>query len=81
MSVSDPAAFEAVRLTLYVPGLVYVWLGFWALELVPSPKSQLQLVGLSVELSLKETASGALPLVGLALKSAVGAVVGTATVM
>ena len=32
----------AVRETLYVPGIKYVWLGFWVVEVPPSPKFQLQ---------------------------------------
>ena len=46
--------------------------GFASVEVPLSPKSHDQLAAL-VERSTKETASGATPLVGLALKSAVGA--------
>jgi len=35
-----PAALVAVRDTAYVPGTVYVWLGFCAVEVPLSPKSQ-----------------------------------------
>jgi hypothetical protein len=43
-------------------------------EVVPSPKSQVQEVGLPVEVSVNWTFRGDLPLVGLPLKEAVGGV-------
>jgi hypothetical protein len=52
-----------------------VWEGFWAVEVVPSPKFHAQLVGAFVEESVKVTARGAAPLVGLAVKEATGATV------
>jgi hypothetical protein len=52
--------------------LVKVWLGFFEVLLPPSPKLQDQLVGELVEVSVKFTARGAVPLVGLALKLATG---------
>ncbi len=44
---------------------MYVWVGFWAVDLPPSPKSHAQLVGAPVEVSVKVTASGAGPLAGV----------------
>ena len=58
--------------------MAWVWLGFWSVLVVPSPKFQDQLVGVPVEESVKFTASGAVPLLGLALKLATGAVTGGA---
>jgi hypothetical protein len=43
----------------------------------PSPKVHDQLVGLPVEVSLKVTARGAVPLVGLAVKDATGGAAAT----
>src|SRR6266513_407358 len=45
-------------------------MGFSAVEVVPSPKLQCQLLGLPVEVSEKLTLNGALPDVGLAVKPA-----------
>ena len=38
----------------------------------PSPKSQVQVVGTPVEVSLTDTVTGTIPLVGVAPKDAVG---------
>ena len=58
-----------------------MWPGFWRVESgEPSPKSQLQPVGLPVEVSVNETVSGTVPLVGLALKEATGGTAGALTV-
>ena len=46
--------------------------GAGRVEVAPSPKSQLQLVGEPVEASLKATVSGAAPDNGVPLKSAAG---------
>ena len=56
-----------------------MWLGFCCVDVLAlpepgSPKFQLQEVGLSVDVSVKATLSGAVPLVGAALNAAVGAV-------
>ncbi len=50
-----------------------MWVGFWAVEVPPSPKVQLQAVGPSADWSVKLTSSGYWPLVGEPTKSAVGA--------
>ena len=67
---------RAVSLTAYVPGVVYVNDGLRVVEsVVPSFwKSHSQAVGEPVETSVKSTRSGAVPVVGVPLKSAVGAV-------
>ena len=51
-----------------------MWLGFWRLDVPPSPNVQDQLVGLPVDVSVKPTASGVVPEVGDPWKLAVGAV-------
>ena len=49
-----------------------MWVGFWVVALAPSPKLQLQAVGLPVERSVKSTERGAVPESGVPLKSAAG---------
>ena len=46
--------------------------GFWSVEVVPSPKSQLQAVGEPVLVSVNETVRGAFPEATLLVKSATG---------
>jgi hypothetical protein len=58
-----------------------VWLGLWVVLVEPSPKLHDQLVTLPVEASVKVTARGAVPLVGLALNLATGAVAAGLTVI
>ena len=72
VEMSDPAALETVRLTVYVPGLSKVWEGFELVAVDPSPKSHCHFDGELVEVSLKLTFSGALPEVGVAVNDAVG---------
>lgn len=72
MSVSRPAAFCTISLTVYWPGLKYVTEGVCRNEVVPFPRSQRQLVGFPVDKSVKVTTKGAHPEVGVALKFAVG---------
>ena len=50
--VCEPVGLDATRLTLYVPGVVYWWLGFWLLDMPVSPKAQLQPVGVCVDRSV-----------------------------
>ena len=57
-----------------------MWLGFCSVEVVPSPKFQLQLLAAPpLELSLKTTVIPTVPLVGVPEKSATGA--GSSTVI
>src|SRR5205809_2989283 len=71
-----PTELVAVRETLYVPGPKYVWLGFWMVEVPPSPKFQLQdVMGVPPvrDRSVNCTWSATVPLVGAPEQSAVGA--------
>jgi hypothetical protein len=49
-----------------------VWLGLWAVLVVPSPKSQAHVVTVPVVVLVKLTLSGASPLVELILKFGTG---------
>jgi hypothetical protein len=71
---SEPCGPETPNVTVYKPGLVYAKLGCWAVEsTVPSlSKSQDHPSISPVDESAKVTDSGALPVVGLAEKSAKG---------
>ena len=60
--------------------MVYVWLGLCDVDVPVSPNVQDQFVGEFDEVSVKATASGAAPLVGLAVKLATGAGVTTVNV-
>ena len=69
---------------MYVPALEYVWLGFCEVLVPPSPKFQDQLVMEAlpaVDWSVKFTAKGACPDVGLPLNCAVGGMDGSLTDM
>jgi len=70
---SDPRPFVAVKVAVKDPVPVYVCDGEREVDVPPSPKVQLQLVGEPALVSVKFTASGAVPLVGVAVKLAVGA--------
>jgi len=59
VTVLPPAEFDAVNATVYVPEVAYVWLGFCAVDVLASPKSQAHDVGVPVEVSVNCTASGA----------------------
>ena len=67
-----PWLFLAVRETVYLPFLVYVWIGFLTAEKAPSPKAQLHEVGDPVLLSVNVTLRGTFPEVREAEKSATG---------
>jgi uncharacterized protein (DUF58 family) len=69
----EPPLFVAVSFAVYVPAAVYVWEGFCAVEVPPSPKSQAHDVGAPVEVSVKLTGNGAVPVTGEAAKDATGA--------
>ena len=76
VDVSDPAEFVAVRVALYVPGVVYVCVGFCAVELFPSPKSHAHEVGFPELWSVKTMVRGAGPEDWLVMKEAEGTVAG-----
>ncbi len=65
-----PVAFQTVRVTVYVPAVVYLCDGFLRVAVPPSPKVQAQEVGELVEVSVNVTVSGFVPEVGEAMKSA-----------
>src|SRR5689334_4316313 len=75
--LSAPTSLATASATSYVPGAAYVWLGFWAVEVVPSPKLQSQLVSGAPPFAVRSwnvTARGASPSFGAAEKSAAGGV-------
>ena len=74
-----PPALLAVRVTVNVPAAEYVWVGFSAVLVEPSPKVQDQEVGEPVEVSVNVTNWPALGLPGESVKEALGG--GIATVM
>ena len=70
--MSEPFVFVAVRLTVYVPAVTYVCVGFWAVDIFPSPKFHDHEVGLPVEVSVNVTKSGFDPDVGVPVNFATG---------
>src|SRR5262249_29004673 len=79
VTLSAPVGLVTASVTEYTPGLAYACCGFFALELAPSPKSQLQASTFGLERSLNVTARGATPLGGARAKFAL--VAGTATLI
>jgi hypothetical protein len=75
-----PLVFMAVKVTIYVPGSSYTWLGFCCPlsdAKFPSPKSQFHPVGIPVDVSLNVTVRGAIPSLGVRLvNEAEGGVIG-----
>src|SRR5258705_10178253 len=73
--VSEPMALVLVSVTLYVPGALYVTVGFCAVDVVGVPPGKLHDhdVGLPVLRSVKFTVILLQPLVGVPLKLATGA--------
>ncbi len=67
-----PAAFFTVKLTVYFPALLYVYVGLCFVEVFPSPKFHFQEVCDPVLLSIKVTVNGAFPEVGFAENAATG---------
>ena len=65
-----------VKETEYFPEDVYRCFGFCIVLVPPSPKDQDQLLIVPVERSLNWTVKGALPLTGVATKSATGGRIG-----
>src|SRR4051794_6410011 len=66
-----PPAFDAVKVTLYVPAAAYVLFGLCSVDVVLSPKSHAHDVGAPVEVSVNDTSIGATPEVADAVKLAV----------
>jgi hypothetical protein len=52
LTLLEPVLLMAVRVTVLDPAVVYVWLGFWAVLVDPSPKVQLHEVGPPVDVSV-----------------------------
>ncbi len=79
-AVLEPPELVAVSLAVNVPAPAYIWSGLWSVESGdPSPKFQLQLVGIPVEVSVNETSSGSVPLVRSAVNDATGGGTGSAS--
>ncbi len=69
----DPSVLVAVNVAVKVPEPSYVCEGEREVDVPPSPKVQAQLVGEPLLVSVKFTTRGAVPVVGVAVKLAVGA--------
>ncbi len=67
-----PAEFFTVKVTVYVPFLVYVCRGFLTCEVFLSPKSQDLEVIVPLLLSVNFTVKGAFPEIGVAQNAATG---------
>ena len=65
VAVLEPELFVAVKDTDFDPAVVKVWLGFWAVDVVPSPKFHDQAVGLPTDVSVNCNACPAAGEVGL----------------
>ena len=76
-----PPAFVAVRVTVNVPAVAYVYTGFCSVDVPPSPNDHAQPVGEFVEESTNWTERGSTPEVMLETNAAVGAAVDLLTVM
>ena len=77
-----PLALLAVNVTVYVPAALYLTNGYWVVEVVPFPRFHAQDVGAPVEVSVRSTHMGAIPVVCVAVKLATGApAAGAVTVM
>jgi hypothetical protein len=65
----DPALLVATKVTFRNPGIEYLWEGFWAVLVDPSPKSQFQEMGLPVEASTNWTVCPAVGYLGPYVKA------------
>jgi hypothetical protein len=70
VAVLDPVPFVAVKVTVFDPAVAKAWLGFCAVEVVPSPKSQLQEVGVPADVSVNWMTCSAIGEVGLQVNDA-----------
>ena len=73
---SDRVPFQTTRVTVYEPGLMYVFVGFWLRDFVPSPKFQIQRFGIPSDVSVNLTFSGDFPVTGFAVNDAIRVGVG-----
>jgi hypothetical protein len=69
----DPEALVTVKVTVFVPTLANVWLGFWAVLVAPSPKFQDQAAGLPADVSVNCTDWPVTGVAGLKEKEAASA--------
>jgi hypothetical protein len=51
----DPEALATVRVTVFDPAVVYEWLGFWDVLVMPSPKFHNREVGVPTDVSVNWT--------------------------
>src|ERR1035437_648883 len=72
-SMLRPFVFFTVKVTLNLPALEYVCVGFQDDEVVPSPKFQIRETADSALLSTNDTFNGFFPDVALAENAAIGA--------
>jgi len=70
----DPAALLTVKVTLNMPAVVNVWLGFWDVLVAPSLKFHCQELGPPVDVFVNWTACPAVGVAGLKVNDAVSAV-------
>jgi hypothetical protein len=69
-----PAELIAIRVTVYVPAVMYVCDGFSSVDVFPSPNDQTHEVGELIEESTNWTVSGAVPEVTVDRNEATGIV-------
>ena len=72
----QPQLLQTVSVAVYSPALIYSWLGFFRVDVPPSPNTQDQLTAFGDDLSVNWTVRDAFPDIGSAIKSATGGVFG-----
>jgi hypothetical protein len=72
----QPQLLQTVSVAVYSPALIYSWVGFFRVDVPPSPNTQDQLTTFGEDLSVKLTVREAFPDIGSAAKSATGGVFG-----
>lgn len=55
LALVEPVPLLTVKVTVFVPAVVYAWLGFWAVLVDPSPKFHDQAAGLPADMSVNCT--------------------------
>ena len=73
VTLLDPFALVAVRVTVKVPDVAKAWVGFCCVLVPPSPKVQAQAVGVLVDVSVKVTVWPMAGALGVEVKAATGA--------
>jgi hypothetical protein len=74
LTLLKPELLVTVRVTVFNPVVVYVWLGFWDVLVPPSPKFHCQEVGVPVDVSVNWTDWPVAGEAGLKVKEAVSTV-------